>query len=379
MRLCQKKQRSSNFELLRIIAMLMIVAFHIYYHCMSGQLSDAETVKELGNYWYCTPKFYPRLSILALIAPLGLAANGIFIMISGYFMADKPSINLTKISKKLLLQLAFAAIVLAASSSALYWNDQNSNLVLTNFTFFNTGSWFIGYYFVIILIGNFFLNRHIAKLNQKQYLCLILILFCVSQFSFTIDLLTNVSKVDKGFETVCIGIFYYCLGGYLKRFNPFRRIRTAVVLAFILFVFLITVANFYMSTINNINNFDPDAGKKFFQSIPKYKDYEIVPVLLAISLFELFRRMEFSSSRAINFIASSTFMIYLLHDTPLFYSIYNTVDWITILHENLPQFFGTYFLWVIAVFCIGFLTFCIYLTICKLFRIAKPLLLKQEN
>ena len=35
-----KTSRSSNMELLRICAMLMIVAYHIYTHCISCQLTD---------------------------------------------------------------------------------------------------------------------------------------------------------------------------------------------------------------------------------------------------------------------------------------------------------------------------------------------------
>ena len=34
-----KTSRSSNMELLRICAMLMIVAYHIYTHCISCQLT----------------------------------------------------------------------------------------------------------------------------------------------------------------------------------------------------------------------------------------------------------------------------------------------------------------------------------------------------
>lgn len=33
-------KRNSNIELLRIIAMLMIIAFHIEYHCINIQLAD---------------------------------------------------------------------------------------------------------------------------------------------------------------------------------------------------------------------------------------------------------------------------------------------------------------------------------------------------
>ena len=42
------KQRRSNLELLRIVAMLMIIAFHIYRHCVSGQLTDPDSMERMG-------------------------------------------------------------------------------------------------------------------------------------------------------------------------------------------------------------------------------------------------------------------------------------------------------------------------------------------
>lgn len=58
-------------ELLRICAMLMIVAYHIYIHCITCQLTDLQSIQERGNGWFCTPNFSKRLCILALIAPWG--------------------------------------------------------------------------------------------------------------------------------------------------------------------------------------------------------------------------------------------------------------------------------------------------------------------
>ena len=51
------KKRNSNMELLRIVAMLMIVAFHIFRHCINIQLTDANSIAALGNGWYSYPAF----------------------------------------------------------------------------------------------------------------------------------------------------------------------------------------------------------------------------------------------------------------------------------------------------------------------------------
>ena len=88
-----KKYRSSNMELLRICAMLMIILFHIVRHCVSIQLTDGGSIARWGNGLFNYPAFYRKLLILVSIMPLGIIANAIFILISGYFMINKKHEN----------------------------------------------------------------------------------------------------------------------------------------------------------------------------------------------------------------------------------------------------------------------------------------------
>lgn len=97
----EQKQRASNFELLRILAMLTIIMFHIYKHCIYHQLTDLNSISVFNNGFFCEPIFYRRLYLLVFFSPLGKVGNFIFICISGYFMVEKGSnINLFSISKK---------------------------------------------------------------------------------------------------------------------------------------------------------------------------------------------------------------------------------------------------------------------------------------
>lgn len=76
-----KKERSSNIELLRIVAMLMIIVFHIIHHCVRNQLPN--------SVFFNSPALYKELSIPQIIATMGSIGNAIFILISGYFMANR--------------------------------------------------------------------------------------------------------------------------------------------------------------------------------------------------------------------------------------------------------------------------------------------------
>ena len=77
------KQRRSNLELLRIVAMLMIIAFHIYWHCVSGQLTDPDSMERMGNGLFSVPLFYKKLLLLTVFSSFGRAANVVFMTLTG--------------------------------------------------------------------------------------------------------------------------------------------------------------------------------------------------------------------------------------------------------------------------------------------------------
>lgn len=113
--------RYSNIELLRVVAMFMIVVYHIVCHCVITQLTDGSSIARLNNGWFNYPVFYKRLFLVRGIHTWGVIGNGIFLLISGYFMLQKEkNVNLIKVSRKLLLQLGFAAIALMLGSSLTY-------------------------------------------------------------------------------------------------------------------------------------------------------------------------------------------------------------------------------------------------------------------
>lgn len=367
-------KRNSNMELLRITAILMIIEFHIFVHCIDGQLTHTDSIQELGNGWYCKPMFSKELCILAAISPMGQVGNAIFILISGYFMAEKYSIDLTKISKKLLLQLGFATVALGLASIYAYNNITEFPIELVQFSAFNGMSWYAGYYFTVIVIAKLYLNGLLRRLDRKNYVMLLMVLFALIQFSWSINVMYN---FVIGMETLCTGLFLYSLGGYVKKYDPFGRIRLWAVLAVIIVMNLFVIGSFYINTAENILAYDPESSALFIQSIPQYLNNQIVPVVLGIAVFELFRRLKVPNSSAVNFIGASTFMTYLIHDNKFFYKIWNIEDWITLLHENIMQFHGVFWGWVLITFAVGILCYAIFAGLSKLLNICKPLAIKQ--
>ena len=293
------KKRNSNIELLRITAMLMIITYHIFRHCMYIQLTDISSITTLNNGWFSYPSFFKRLCILAVISPMGQIGNAIFLIISGYFMADKKSIDLTTISKKLLYQLGFATLSLGLISIIFYKWITLSSTKLMSFNLFNWSSWYIGYYFLVIVFAKIFLNKYLNKIKQKNYLMFLISLFAITQFSWTVSIIKNIAN---GLETLITGIFLYTLGGYIKKYNPFTPIKTWVLIAIIVIINITIIGNFYIDTTNNILAYIPSEENIFIQYIPVYENYQIIPIILGITTFELFRRIKLSNNKIINFI-----------------------------------------------------------------------------
>jgi peptidoglycan/LPS O-acetylase OafA/YrhL len=131
----EKTKRQSNFELLRIFAIVLIVLFHIQKKGPQRLLT--------GDYGYFNqPMIYPRLLILEFGVILGMIGNGVFLLISGYFMNSAADINTGKIAKKLLLQLGFAVVVLIIANSVwiAFFKDDALTLGIVTKGDFN-GNW----------------------------------------------------------------------------------------------------------------------------------------------------------------------------------------------------------------------------------------------
>lgn len=345
-----KKQRSSNFELLRIVAMFMIVLYHIYIHSISGQLTTGETGL------FTTPQFSKKLTILALIAPMGMIGNHIFILISGYFMANKDSedIHLEKVAKKLIIQQAIASIVLVISSVLAYRVLRGNGIPVRVISgkCFNSMSWYIGYYFLIILFGKLFINRFISTLDQSKYLYYLIVLFTCTQLSW---ILNTIISISDGLGRILIGIFVYSLGGYLQKYGYSLKVKTRTLLGILLLVNLWFIVTYYTDTTDNAL-----IGVST-QTIPFYELYHVVPLVTASTLFELFRRIPIFYNKCINYVGGATLMMYLLHDNELFYSLWNSQDWISLLYYSPIKFMAKYIIWSMGVVFVGVViyTFCL--------------------
>jgi hypothetical protein len=308
------------------------------------------------------------------------------LLISGYFLilkAKEKGINLINISKKLLLQLGFAAIVLVFTSTFTYYYEIKSlkNLELVNIKIFNGMSWFVGYYFLVILIAALFLKNFLAKLDKKGFLTFLVALFAIIELTWSGGVLNSLAH---GLRTLLTGVFLYALGAYIQLYDPFKKVRTYVFFLVIGLTYVMIYISGYNNAQNDIKNYflnyiAGDKGQVFIQDITKYNDSSIVVIIIGLAMFEIFRRIKMPSNRCINFLGKSTFMIYLIHDNPFFYSIWGNKDWITALFDSPAGFIGSLLKWSMATFLTGVAVYITYLLVGKILKSSKWLFVKSEN
>lgn len=361
------KKRSSNLELLRIVAMLMIIAFHIYWHCVSGQLTDPDSMERMGNGLFSVPLFYKKLLLLTVFSSFGRAANVVFMTLTGYFMVAKGrEIRLIPIAKKLLLEQGYAAVLLLITSLLVFRRNPDSCTTLTEINLFNSMSWYVGYYFLVMLLARLFLNRYLEKLERKQYRLFLFALLCMTQFKWIIKLLNGVTG---NLVILVTGVFLYSLGGYIRRYQPFARVRTWAIFGVIAGIYALLFLSTYAGVQDRIQDYYREASTDpFIQYIPNVGDNSIVAILLGLSLFELFRRIKMPCCRGINYLGGATFMIYLFHDNSFFYSLWDKQDWITLLCMHPMGFLLRYGIWTVRTFVYGLIAYLGFRLLCRLCR-----------
>ena len=337
---------------------------------LHGVLDDSGSFTTTSSI-YAIPHFFPKLAIFPFIAIIGHLGNNIFILLSGYFLFGR-EINFTVQAKKILTQIAFATLALIVISFIMlelaihgflpWWKPANIQIV--EFDFFNNGGWFLGYYLLIILFGKLFLNTHLKKMTKKTWhliLCVGLSVLCIGTFHGFLDSFTQPGQILTP-STLVLGVFLYTLGAYIRKYNPFSRIKTWVLWVSALALAILPVWSFYENT--KLAIFKYVLGTVFQQAhLVDANPYmgNIIVLILSLIVFELFRRIKPFVSKTINYIASATLMIYLVHTSDVFWPTpKSNADWEQLLMFRPWQFALDISLLTIAYFAIGFAVYVLY-------------------
>lgn len=279
--------RQSNFELLRIVAMVMIVFHHFAFH--GGFKFDSTTLS--------IPRFWFNFIIMG-----GKTGVNIFVLISGYFLIQSKSTK-ASIHKILKLwgQVFFYSAIIYVINIALGGDISIKQFIKAFMPMTRAAWWFASSYFVLYIIHPY-LNRFLHSMDKflyQRYLLLLLLMWCVVP--------TFLSTAFEG-NSLCWFVTLYSLAGYYRLYG-FNKLVTkdAGIMAIIL-----TILTYCSSVIFTI------LGTKwaFFSEHNSYfYGMQRLPTLaISICIFIAFANMDIKYSKWINLASSATFGVYLIHD-----------------------------------------------------------------
>jgi len=281
--------RDSNFELLRIITMFMIVILHIGSHGIQKQLNVTTEISELSEIVYY---FIRSLSIVAV---------NLYVLISAYFLINNKAVNFKKVSR-LFMETSFFCTVVYLTLLALDLATFDLTALKESIIAIIYGEyWFVTVYFVLFIFSPY-INKVLDVLGEKEHKKLIVILFficCVWQFFYNNALL----GVSNGYG-ITYFVFLYVVGNYVRKYHKlFGEIKPKIYLGGYL---LLGVINSFLIYRESMIQGD----------INKWLDYcSPIVFLMSYFLFQYFKSLKIKSIK-INTISAAVFGIYLVHEQP---------------------------------------------------------------
>lgn len=292
----QKKERMANLEVLRCVAMLMVVVLH--YLGKGGLLPDL------------TAPLSAQDTVAWLLETFCIVAVNVYMMISGYFLCES-SFKLSRLLS-LWLQLWLYSVgigVLAAVMGIVPAAEVSTHYYLTLLFPVTMGHyWFLtAYLFLYVLLP--LVGMGLRLLTKKQFqvaLVLLLFTFCLlkSVLPFRLE------EDSKGYDCIWY-LCVFCVAAYLRRFGiPMLQKKSRALLLYLIGVFgtfgeAMLLHLFYLKT----------GSLELILKIP-YEYNHIFPFLASVGLFCLFldSRIQGRIGSAAVKIAPYTLGVYLLHE-----------------------------------------------------------------
>lgn len=301
----KKLERNSNFELMRIVSMFLIIMWHFIFH---GSLLS-KTTGSLNTF----------IHFIYII--MSIHVNS-FVLVSGYFQYNKKfkvkkviSLILITWFYKLLYAIIFGATGMAKISiTEMLFFFQPFNFNYGHGEFY----WFINMYLFLYLLSPF-LNKLIQVLSQKQHKYLAILLFIMLSVVPTVTL--NQTLVNNGY-TIQTFVMLYIIGAYFGKYKlkdnyHFKRYsknkyQFIIIVLFIFSLFMSIIPKIisdYFST-SNLEILDYIRYLFGLKLIDYISPVIIIESILYLLLFETFN----FKSKFINKVSSLTFGIYLVHE-----------------------------------------------------------------
>lgn len=292
------QKRQANFELLRIIAMFMVVVMH--YLSNTVRLStDGQGVQGLEG-------------IYVVLESFCIVAVNVYVLISGYFLstADFKWGRVLRVIAQTLFYTVLIPLVLALWG-VLPFSEVTDIYHIWNCIFpVQSGHyWFVTAYVVLMLFAPV-CNIAVQRLEQKQFLQVLfalLLFFCIGKTISPLQFATDKYGYDFGWFLVL-----YLIGGYLRRFGTgFLKNAARGWLVYLLSCAAIAGAEAVLTFLKR-----KYGVLDYYWTVPFHYNF-LFCLTGALGLFCAFAHMNIREGRAANvirFISPAVFGVYLIHE-----------------------------------------------------------------
>lgn len=315
----RNRGRETKFELLRMIAMLMIVFHHF---ALYGGFDFANTIS-LNHFWY------------NLIISGGKIGVILFVFISGYFLIDDPNpyISLKKVIHFWMPVIFYsvAGYLIFLLAGRVTFNVKSFISFLFPITF--SQWWFASAYFVLYLIHPF-LNKMLLRLSKTEFqyaLILMVVLWSIIPTLTTKEFQSN---------SLVWFVVLYSIAAYIKIYGlrPNWSCRHYF-LAWLILSLLTYLTSVLFMLLGKKWMFFAE-HEVYFYGLQKFST-----LLIALSLFMGFVTLDVKQCKFVNLISSATFGVYLIHE----HALVRNWLWITLCHAYDFQNSGWLILFSIAI------------------------------
>lgn len=289
-----KKVRNSVFESVRIISILMIIFSHYSIH---GGVIASEISFGLN-------------SIVLNLSQLGNLGVAIFMMISGFFMIDSTKFSLEKAVKIVLESffyiIAFYFLSLAIGEIQFSWKEFYKTFLFLFFGF----NWFVVNY-LLIYIFHPFINKLLKSFSNKEMAVFISLLFIFWSIVPTFTLGSfEMNNLISLFTLYCFGAFLNSLKNSKSRFFTKKTGLLLVAINITMIIVSIISLNFIGSRVPAINDYSTHFLSRS----------SLFVIALSAGIIICCANAKPFYFRPINFAASFSLGIYLIHDNENFRS-----------------------------------------------------------
>ena len=338
------KERNSNLELLRIIAMLAIVAHHSVVN--SGITENYDFSNITAN-----------MVFLQLWGMWGKTAINAFVMITGYFMCT------SKLTWKRFLKMWMEArfykvvffIIFCFAGYETITAKSVFKLVFSYISGVNNG--FVSSFLVFYLFIPF-MNAMIEKLSQKDLQKLIVLLLGMFTAASTFFFNSVVFHYVFWYMTLYFAAAYVRI--YPNRWTESRRFNGTVLTVTMLLSYLtVVVVDFVGTKVGFTNTYYmvSDSNKLF-------------AFIIGVSAFLFFKNTPIKNNRFVNVVASTTFGVLLIHANS---AAMRQWLWKDLLH--LPSLYTAAFPKLVAIYILvmlGVFTVCSLIDYIRIQVLEKP-------